>query len=69
MATTQYRRPIKYSETTLKEAETNLQKLRTALENAQFRLQNSKEGFPEGTDHAILAEFEQRFVQEMDDDF
>lgn len=69
LATTQYRRPIKYSETTLKEAETNLQKLRTALENAQFRLQNSKEGFPEGTDHAILAEFEQRFVQEMDDDF
>ena len=43
--------------------------MRTALENAQFRLQNSKEGFPEGTDHAILAEFEQRFVQEMDDDF
>lgn len=69
LATTQYRRPIKYSETTLKEAETNLQKLRTALENAQFRLQNSKEGFPEGTDHAILVEFEQRFVQEMDDDF
>ncbi|WP_279280697.1 cysteine--tRNA ligase [Enterococcus gallinarum] len=69
LATTQYRRPIKYSETTLKEAETNLQKLRTALENAQFRLQNSKEGFPEGTDHAILAEFEKRFVQEMDDDF
>ena len=69
LATTQYRRPIKYSETTLKEAETNLQKLRTALENAQFRLQNSKEGSPEGTDHAILAEFEQRFVQEMDDDF
>lgn len=69
LATTQYRRSIKYSETTLKEAETNLQKLRTALENAQFRLQNSKEGSPEGTDHAILAEFEQRFVQEMDDDF
>lgn len=69
LATTQYRRPIKYSETTLKEAETNLQKLRTALENAQFRLQNSKEGSPEGTDHVILAEFEQRFVQEMDDDF
>lgn len=69
LATTQYRRPIKYSETTLKEAETNLQKLRTALENAQFRLQNSKEGSLEGTDHAILAEFEQRFVQEMDDDF
>ncbi|MCC4045886.1 cysteine--tRNA ligase [Enterococcus gallinarum] len=69
LATTQYRRPIKYSETTLKEAETNLQKLRTALENAQFRLQNSKGGSPEGTDHAILAEFEQRFVQEMDDDF
>lgn len=69
LATTQYRRPIKYSETTLKEAETNLQKLRTALENAQFRLQNSKGGSLEGTDHAILAEFEQRFVQEMDDDF
>ncbi|WP_291293200.1 cysteine--tRNA ligase [Enterococcus sp.] len=69
LATTQYRRPIKYSETTLKEAETNLQKLRTALENAQFRLQNSKEESQEGTDHALLAEFEMRFIQEMDDDF
>lgn len=69
LATTQYRRPIKYSETTLKEAETNLQKLRTALENAQFRLQNCKEGLQERTDQAVLAEFEMRFVQEMDDDF
>jgi cysteinyl-tRNA synthetase len=69
LATTQYRRPIKYSEATLKEAETNLQKLRTAIENAQFRLQNNNQTTQQKADKDVLAEFETRFVQEMDDDF
>lgn len=68
LATTQYRRPIRYSETTVKEAETNLQKLRTTYENARFRLANSE--VSETTEAVpVLAEFEARFVAEMDDDF
>ncbi|EOL49281.1 cysteine--tRNA ligase [Enterococcus phoeniculicola] len=70
MATTQYRRPIRYSETTLKEAATNLQKLRTAFENSQFRLASAVETTPE--DEQKLEELtvlENRFTEEMDDDF
>ncbi|KAF1295141.1 cysteine--tRNA ligase [Enterococcus sp. JM4C] len=74
MATTQYRRPIRYSETTLKEAATNLQKLRTAYENTLFRLATAQEtGAANGTDDAQkiqeLTVLEERFVAEMDDDF
>jgi cysteinyl-tRNA synthetase len=70
MATTQYRRPIRYSETTLKEAETNLQKLNTALENAAFRQTGAVATLP--TDVAALAEVTAlmtAFTKEMDDDF
>lgn len=70
LATTQYRRPIKYSETTLHEAQTNLQKLRTTYENAKFRLNSSHyQASDEEVNAAVLEEFEDRFVKEMDDDF
>lgn len=70
LATTQYRRPIKYSETTLHEAQTNLQKLRTTYENAKFRLNSSHyQASDEEVNAAALEEFEERFVKEMDDDF
>ncbi|EEV29287.1 MULTISPECIES: cysteine--tRNA ligase [Enterococcus] len=70
LATTQYRRPIKYSETTLHEAQTNLQKLRTTYENAKFRLNSSHyQASDEEINAAVLEEFEERFVKEMDDDF
>ncbi|MFZ4846948.1 cysteine--tRNA ligase [Enterococcus casseliflavus] len=70
LATTQYRRPIKYSETTLHEAQTNLQKLRTTYENAKFRLNSSHyQASNEEVNAAVLEEFEERFVKEMDDDF
>ncbi|MGJ0994936.1 cysteine--tRNA ligase [Enterococcus casseliflavus] len=70
LATTQYRRPIKYSETTLHEAQTNLQKLRTTYENAKFRLNSSHyQASDEEVNEAVLEEFEERFVKEMDDDF
>ncbi|MBV6373697.1 cysteine--tRNA ligase [Enterococcus casseliflavus] len=70
LATTQYRRPIKYSETTLHEAQTNLQKLRTTYENAKFRLNSSHyQASDEEIHSAVLEEFEERFVKEMDDDF
>lgn len=70
LATTQYRRPIKYSETTLHEAQTNLQKLRTTYENAKFRLISSHyQASDEEVNAPVLEEFEERFVKEMDDDF
>lgn len=69
LATTQYRRPIRYSETTVREAETNLQKLRTTYENARFRLANSDINETITEDIPVLADFEARFVAEMDDDF
>ena len=70
LATTQYRRPIKYSETTLHEAQTNLQKLRTTYENAKFRLNSShNQASDEEVNAPVLEEFEERFIKEMDDDF
>ncbi|KPG68754.1 cysteine--tRNA ligase [Enterococcus sp. RIT-PI-f] len=69
LATTQYRRPIRYSETTVREAETNLQKLRTTYENARFRLANSDINETITEDIPVLADFEARFIAEMDDDF
>ena len=70
MATTQYRRPICYSEKTLQEAQNNLQKLKTALENAQFRLDNAKDELANDAIHLDeLAKLEDQFVAEMDDDF
>ncbi|OJG91142.1 cysteinyl-tRNA synthetase [Enterococcus saccharolyticus] len=70
MATTQYRRPIRYSETTLKEAATNLQRLRTAYENAGFRLADAQESLAEDTEKVTEIEaLVIRFTEEMDDDF
>ncbi|WP_429951385.1 cysteine-tRNA ligase [Enterococcus sp. AZ170] len=70
MTTTQYRRPIRYSETTMKEAGVNLQKLKNAFENLSFRKSDALAELDE--DHQKLQElieFETRFTTEMDDDF
>lgn len=70
MATTQYRRPICYSDKTLKEAENNLQKLKTALENAQFRYDQAQATLADDQQQLTeLAKLETQFVSEMDDDF
>lgn len=70
MATTQYRRPIRYSETTLKEATTNLQRLRTAYENAGFRFADASADLAEDTQKATeLQALVERFIEEMNDDF
>lgn len=70
MATTQYRRPIRYSEATLKDAANNLQRLKTAYENANFRLATAQVDLTCDEEKlAELAELENRFVAEMDDDF
>lgn len=70
MATTHYRRPIRYSEKTLTEAGTNLQRLRNAYENAGFRLADAVHSLP--SDEEELAKIQhlvERFTEEMDDDF
>lgn len=70
MATTQYRRPIRYSEATMKDAQANLQKLRTAFENATFRQSTAEAKLSD--DKQKLAELfalKDRFIEEMDDDF
>ncbi|MCU7357469.1 cysteine--tRNA ligase [Enterococcus dispar] len=70
MATTQYRRPIRYSEATLQDAANNLQRLKTASENANFRLTTAQMILSDDeVKLAELAELENRFVTEMDDDF
>ncbi|GCF94203.1 cysteine--tRNA ligase [Enterococcus florum] len=70
MATTQYRRPIRYSEATMKDAQVNLQRLKTTLENAEFRKETAVEQLT-GDQEKIQAidALETRFVEEMDDDF
>ena len=70
MSTTQYRRPIRYSESTLKEAAANYQKLKNAFENLRFRQADAVASLPEDEHYlAQLNELEQRFITEMDDDF
>lgn len=70
MATTQYRRPIRYSETTLKEAAANLQKLKNTFDNLNFRKENAQASLPTDQEKIQeLAELKTRFIQEMDDDF
>ena len=70
LATTQYRRPIRYAETTIKEAATNLQRLRHTAENVAFRQKTAQTSLETDTGHfATLTKLEARFVTEMDDDF
>lgn len=70
MATTQYRRPIRYSEATMKDAQANLQKLRTAFENATFRQGTAEAALADDPEKlAELAALKARFIEEMDDDF
>lgn len=69
MATTQYRRPIRYSEVTLKEADANYQKLKIAFDNLSFRQTDA--AVTAGNDSEMLAElatFKVRFIEAMDDD-
>lgn len=70
MATTQYRRPIRYSEATLQDAANNLQRLKTTNENAVFRLKSAVAELPDDQERfAELVQLEERFTTEMDDDF
>ena len=70
MSTTQYRRPIRYSESTLKRGSSQLSKIENAFENLRFRQADAVASLPEDEHYlAQLNELEQRFITEMDDDF
>lgn len=67
MATTQYRRPIQYSEDNLTDAQNNLDHIQTAYDNLTYREQDAQAGGDDAVD-AKLADFKQRFTTAMDDD-
>ena len=69
MATTQYRRPIRYSQANLTEAANNLAKLKTAYDNLTFRLKDATGAELEAEVKQEFAGYEQQFVAAMDDDF
>ncbi|QIL50138.1 cysteine--tRNA ligase [Weissella coleopterorum] len=68
MATTQYRRPIAYSQKNLELATRNLQRIKTAYQNLAFRLNSSQTGADMLIEQKVNAIIE-RFVLAMDDDF
>ncbi|AUJ29216.1 cysteine--tRNA ligase [Liquorilactobacillus hordei] len=69
MATTQYRRPIKYSQTNLEEAAANLKKLQGAYDNAAYRLKNAVEAQIDDEGKKYLVQQKIDFKAAMDDDF
>lgn len=70
MSTTQYRHPIHYSQTTIKEAAINLKRLQNAFNNLTFRKNDTLEQLTEDkNDLETLNLFKGQFIQAMDDDF
>lgn len=70
LASSHYRRPIKFSERALEEARINLDKIRVAYKNARYRLENAESILStDQADIAVFMELEANFVKEMDDDF
>ncbi|KRM71472.1 cysteine--tRNA ligase [Lacticaseibacillus brantae] len=67
MASTQYRRPIRYSEANLQDAENNLNRLKIAQTNLQYRQANAADGADEDVQDQLTA-LQERFIAEMDDD-
>jgi cysteinyl-tRNA synthetase len=68
MATTQYRRPIRYTQANLDEAETNLKKLKIAFDALNFRMKDAVDGSDDAVD-AQLQTLDHDFSAAMDDDF
>lgn len=67
MATTQYRRPIQYSDDNLTDAKNNLDHIQTAYDNLTYREQDAQDGSDEAVEKQ-LADFTDRFTTVMDDD-
>lgn len=68
MASTQYRRPIAYSQNNIDLATRNLQRIKTAYQNLAFRLETSKAGHDNDIEKQVNTIVD-RFVLAMDDDF
>lgn len=68
MATTQYRRPVAYSQRNLDQAARNLERIRTGYRNLQFRLATATDG-SDAEVEAKAQTFVDTFVTAMDDDF
>ncbi|MDC7953304.1 cysteine--tRNA ligase [Liquorilactobacillus mali] len=69
MATTQYRRPIKYSQANLEDAAANLKKLQGAYDNAAYRLKDAVEIQIDDERKKYLAQQKIDFEAAMDNDF
>ncbi|WP_416353130.1 cysteine--tRNA ligase [Agrilactobacillus fermenti] len=68
MATTQYRRPIRYSQKSLADAKSNLEKLQNALTNLNYRFKDAETGADQAVNEAV-ATIKGGFIEAMDDDF
>ncbi|MTV82376.1 cysteine--tRNA ligase [Secundilactobacillus folii] len=68
MATTQYRRPIQYTQGNLDDAANNLKRLQTAFNNLTYRLKDAEAGSDPKIEQEIR-QIEADFVDQMDDDF
>lgn len=68
MATTQYRRPIQYSQANITDARNNLQHIQTAFENLNYRQKDAETGST-ATLTQQVSELRSTFVEAMDDDF
>ncbi|MBM7616750.1 cysteinyl-tRNA synthetase [Weissella uvarum] len=68
MATTQYRRPIAFSEQNMAQAARNLERIRTGYRNLAFRQQDAQAGHDQVVE-AQVADLVTRYEAAMDDDF
>ena len=69
MATTQYRRPIRYSQANLADAAANLDKLKTTYRNAAFRLTSATADPLSQAVQDFGTQQKEKFITAMDDDF
>lgn len=67
MATTQYRRPIQYSQDNLTDAKNNLNHIQNSFDNLAYRLKYAESGDDPAVEQQ-LADFKQKFITAMDDD-
>lgn len=70
MATTHYRRPIRFTEASLQEAKSNWTKITTAFANVEFRLKTAANNLDTDEENQqLIQQFERSFIEEMDEDF
>lgn len=67
MATTQYRRPIQYSEANLIDAKNNLEHIQNAYNNLEYRKNDAHDGSDIHV-QSKLSDFKEHFIEAMNDD-